>query len=99
MTSTVNVFVRSPDTRSERRYDLGLTVAQLKVCTGRLIDVLFPSSDIVLVNRGNSSSLLESLHKTSPSLSGHQKMQQSPSLLFQMTLDNLDSTGCGIGKS
>lgn len=29
--STVNVFVRSPDTRSERRFDLGLTIGQLKV--------------------------------------------------------------------
>ncbi|KAI0664502.1 CAP Gly-rich domain-containing protein [Cubamyces menziesii] len=28
--STVNVFVVSPDTRSERRFDLSLTVAQLK---------------------------------------------------------------------
>ncbi|OSD05379.1 hypothetical protein PYCCODRAFT_1432543 [Trametes coccinea BRFM310] len=27
---TVNVFVLSPDTRSERRFDLGLTVGQLK---------------------------------------------------------------------
>ncbi|KAI0642055.1 CAP Gly-rich domain-containing protein [Trametes meyenii] len=30
MHSTVNVFVVSPDTRSERRFDLALTVAQLK---------------------------------------------------------------------
>ncbi|KAI0714141.1 CAP Gly-rich domain-containing protein [Cerioporus squamosus] len=30
MPSTVNVFVSSPDTRSERRYDLSLTVGQLK---------------------------------------------------------------------
>ncbi|KAH9940757.1 CAP Gly-rich domain-containing protein [Epithele typhae] len=30
MARTVNVFVRSPDTRSERRYDLALTVGQLK---------------------------------------------------------------------
>lgn len=29
--STVNVFVRSPDTRSERRFDLSLTIGQLKV--------------------------------------------------------------------
>jgi len=29
--STVTVFVASPDTRSERRYDLHLTVDQLKV--------------------------------------------------------------------
>ena len=32
MASTVNVFVLSPDTRSERRYDLSLTIGQLKVC-------------------------------------------------------------------
>ena len=31
MTSTVNVFVSSPDTRSERKYDLNLTIGQLKV--------------------------------------------------------------------
>ncbi|KAM5534484.1 hypothetical protein V8D89_011816 [Ganoderma adspersum] len=30
MTSTVNVFVVSPDTRSERKYDLKLTIGQLK---------------------------------------------------------------------
>ncbi|KAI0731029.1 CAP Gly-rich domain-containing protein [Earliella scabrosa] len=30
MASTVNVFVVSPDTRSERRYDLGLTIGGLK---------------------------------------------------------------------
>ena len=31
MASTVNVFVVSPDTRSERRYDLSLTIGGLKV--------------------------------------------------------------------
>jgi hypothetical protein len=31
MSSTVTIWVISPDTRSERRFDLGLTVLQLKV--------------------------------------------------------------------
>nr|QLC36020.1 ubiquitin-like fold super family protein [Taiwanofungus camphoratus] len=34
MSSTVNIFVVSPDTRSERRFDLHITVQQLKVCQG-----------------------------------------------------------------
>ena len=32
MSSTVHVFVISPDTRSERRFDLHVTIEQLKVC-------------------------------------------------------------------
>ena len=32
MSGIVNVFVVSPDTRSERRFDLHITVQQLKVC-------------------------------------------------------------------
>lgn len=31
MSTSVNLFVVSPDTRSERRYDLHITVQQLKV--------------------------------------------------------------------
>lgn len=40
MSGTVTVFVTSPDTRSERRFDLHLTVKQLKV--------IFPACIIAL---------------------------------------------------
>ncbi|EIW59769.1 uncharacterized protein TRAVEDRAFT_147895 [Trametes versicolor FP-101664 SS1] len=43
---TVNVFVRSPDTRSERRFDLSLTIGQLKNKLELITGIPVPNQEI-----------------------------------------------------
>lgn len=51
MSSTVHVFVISPDTRSERRFDLHVTIEQLKVCDAPSATRLCISLNFVLQNK------------------------------------------------
>ena len=48
MSSTISVFVISPDTRSERRFNLHITVGQLKVAYFVLPKLLKTESDHAL---------------------------------------------------
>jgi len=66
MSSTVNVFVVSLDTHSERRLDLHMTVQQLKVAYSRSIAINLPSGHhtemlflqfLVVVRRSSSDHL------------------------------------------
>ncbi|CCM02652.1 uncharacterized protein FIBRA_04756 [Fibroporia radiculosa] len=58
MSSTVNVFVVSPDTRSERRFDLHITVQQLKNKLELITGIPVPNQSISVHNAENDSNIL-----------------------------------------
>ena len=57
MSGTVTVFVVSPDTRSERRYDLHLTVGQLKTKLESVTGIPVPAQQITLHNNEDDSAI------------------------------------------
>ncbi|PAV19778.1 tubulin-folding cofactor B [Pyrrhoderma noxium] len=57
MSGTVTVFVVSPDTRSERRYDLHLTVGQLKTKLESVTGIPVSAQQITLHNNEDDSAI------------------------------------------
>lgn len=61
MSGTVTVFVVSPDTRSERRFDLHLTVEQLKTKLEHITGIPVSAQRITVQNSEEDSSVVATL--------------------------------------
>ncbi|KDQ61919.1 hypothetical protein JAAARDRAFT_123826 [Jaapia argillacea MUCL 33604] len=61
MSGTLTVFVRSPDTRSERRFDPHLTIAQLKAKLELITGIPVPNQSISLLNSESDEQVLAKL--------------------------------------
>ncbi|KII86074.1 hypothetical protein PLICRDRAFT_165750 [Plicaturopsis crispa FD-325 SS-3] len=66
--SAVSVWVKSPDTRSERRFDLHLTVGQLKAKLELITGIPVPNQAIALVNSETDAEVVADLSDDSKPL-------------------------------
>ncbi|TFK48460.1 hypothetical protein OE88DRAFT_1634688 [Heliocybe sulcata] len=68
MSGTVTVFVKSPDTRSERRFDLHLTVGQLKGKLELITGIPVPNQAISVLNSETDAQAIGALDDDSKPL-------------------------------
>jgi len=68
MSTIVTVFVVSPDTRSERRFDLHATVGQLKTKLELITGIPVPNQAISLLNSDNDTEAIATLRDDSKAL-------------------------------